>query len=77
MKTYVDRGRSEKEFNVVDLVYLKLQPCRQVSVARRINQKISPKFYGHYKILQKIGSVAYRLKLPKGSSIHPVFYVTI
>ena len=42
----------------------------------RQNQKLSPKFYGPYEIIEKIGSVAYRFKLPVGAQIHPVIYVS-
>lgn len=59
MKDYADQNRSVREFAVGDLVYLKLQPYRQVTVAIRKNLKLSAKFFGPYKILDKIGKVAY------------------
>ena len=34
------------------------------------------KFYGPYKVIQRIGLVAYKLELPKDACIHPVFYVS-
>ena len=37
---------------------------------------MAPKFYGTYKILQKIGSVAYKLEFPPSSRIHLVFHVS-
>ncbi|KAJ4780790.1 polyprotein [Rhynchospora pubera] len=76
MKKLADIHRSEREFSKGDWVYLKLQPYRQLSVSGCQNNKLSPRFYGPYEILEKIGQVAYRLNLPVNSSIHPVIHVS-
>lgn len=76
MKHYADKGRTDRTLEVGDYVYLKLQPYRQLNVTRRANQKLASKFYGPFRVLQKVGTVAYRLELPMGSSIHPVFHVS-
>jgi hypothetical protein len=76
MKHQVDKHRTEREFNVGDWVYLKLQPYVQMSVAPRSNQKLSYKYFGPYLILQRVGQVAYKVQLPPGSKIHPVIHVS-
>ena len=40
------------------------------------DNKLSPKYYGPYKVLQKIGSMAYILELPASSWVHPIFHVS-
>ena len=76
MKRQADKGRSERVFQVGDRVYLKLQPYVQSSLAPRANQKLSFKFFGPYSVVERIGSVAYRLDLPASALVHPVFHVS-
>ncbi|XP_066347818.1 uncharacterized protein [Miscanthus floridulus] len=76
MKSQADKQRTEREFNEGDSVFLKLQPYTQSSVASRTNQNLSFRFYGPFKIIQRIGKVAYKLDLPEDSRIHPVVHVS-
>lgn len=76
MKNYTDSHRTERQFSVDDFVYLRLQPYRQITVANQSFSKLSPRFYGPFKVLEKIGTVAYKLDLPVTSRIHPVFHVS-
>ncbi|KAL9451693.1 hypothetical protein AB3S75_013295 [Citrus x aurantiifolia] len=76
MKKMADKHRTEREFEVDDWVYLRLQPFKQASLALRKDRKLASRFYGPYKVLQRIGQVAYKLELPSHSKIHPVFHVS-
>ena len=76
MKLNSNHHRCELEFKLGDFVYLKLQPFRQMSVRVRGNMKLSPRFYGPFHILARVGKVAYRLELLPHSRLHPVFHVS-
>jgi hypothetical protein len=77
MKQQVDQHRSERIFEVGDWVFLRLQPYKQMSLKQgKKDNKLSPKYYGPYKVLQKIGTMAYKLEFPAYSRVHPVFHVS-
>jgi hypothetical protein len=77
MKQQADQHRSERSFEVGDWVFLRLQPYKQMSLKQaKKDNKLSPKYYGPYKVLQKIGTMAYKLELPASSRVHPVFHVS-
>lgn len=61
MTRQANKHRSERQFAVGDQVYLKVQPYLQNSLAARRNQKLAFKFYGPYKVLQRVGDVSYKL----------------
>ena len=54
MKQQEDKGRSDRNFQVGDLVYVKLQPYRQKTIANRACLKLSAKYFGPYKVCAKV-----------------------
>ncbi|GKB87688.1 hypothetical protein Tco_0959960 [Tanacetum coccineum] len=72
-----NRHRREAEFNPGDKVLVKLQPYRELTLAKRLSNKLPKRYYGPYEILERVGKVAYRLALSETSKIHPVFHVSI
>jgi len=77
MKQVYDKDHTERSFSEGEWVYLRLQGYRQHSVQKRQHQKLAPKFYGPYRIIKKIGPVAYQLALPPKAKIHNVFHVSV
>jgi hypothetical protein len=45
-------------------------------VQRRGGNKLRSKYYGSFEVIERIGKVSYRLNLPEGSQVHPVFHVS-
>lgn len=73
---YADRKRSERTLEVGDMVYLKLQPYRHTTLSLHRCLKLHSKYYGPFRIIQKVGHVAYKLLLPEHCKLHPTFHVS-
>lgn len=76
MTQQANKHRNDRNFPIGDLVLLKLHPYRQVSLKHHHVHKLLPKYFGPFKILDRIGSTAYQLKLPPSTTIHNVFHVS-
>jgi hypothetical protein len=77
MKQQAYQHRSERSFEVGDWVFLRLQPYKHMSLKKyKKDNKLSPKCYDPYKVLQNIGTMAYKLELPTSSCVHPFFHVS-
>ncbi len=76
-KSYADRRRRDLEFQVGEHILLKVLPTKGIK-RFSLRGKSSPQFIGPFEILERIGSVAYRLALPPSlDRVHNVFHVSM
>ncbi|KAK3013577.1 hypothetical protein RJ639_008756 [Escallonia herrerae] len=73
MKKWADKRRRPKEYNLGDMVMLKLLP-QQFKSFRKVHKGLIRKYEGPFPIMAKIGKASYRLELPPKLKIHPVFH---
>ncbi|GJS87624.1 putative reverse transcriptase domain-containing protein [Tanacetum coccineum] len=74
--SYADKRRKPLEFEVGDRVLLKVSSWKGVARFGR-KGKLAPRYMGPFEILERIGLVAYRLRLPEElSSMHDTFHVS-
>ncbi|GJZ03858.1 putative reverse transcriptase domain-containing protein [Tanacetum coccineum] len=75
-KSYADKRRKPLEFQVGDRVLLKVSPWKGV-VRFGKKGKLAPRYVGPFEIVEHVGPVAYRLKLPQElSCVHDTFHVS-
>ncbi|GJT02818.1 putative reverse transcriptase domain-containing protein [Tanacetum coccineum] len=75
-KSYADKRRKPLEFKVGDRVLLKVSPWKGV-VRFGKKGKLAPRYVGPFEIVECVGPVAYRLKLPQElSCVHDTFHVS-
>jgi hypothetical protein len=69
MKKNVDKKRTGRELSIGDMAYVKMQPYRHTSLGLHNSIKLHSRYYGPFKVLQRIGAVAYKLLLLDNASI--------
>jgi hypothetical protein len=75
-KSCTDTRRRQLAFEEGDHVYLKVSPIRGMRKFK-VKGKLSPRFIGPFKILKRVGAVAYQLELPDHlADVHDVFHVS-
>nr|GEZ93475.1 putative reverse transcriptase domain-containing protein [Tanacetum cinerariifolium] len=63
-KSYADKKRKTMDFQVGDKVMLKVSPWKGV-VRFGKRGKLNPRYVGPFRVLEKVGTVAYKLELPQ------------
>ncbi|GJT23758.1 putative reverse transcriptase domain-containing protein [Tanacetum coccineum] len=75
-KSYADRMCKPLEFKVGDKVMLKVSPWKGVIHFGK-RGKLNPRYIGPFRIIAKVGMLAYRLELPEQlSQVHSTFHVS-
>ena len=75
-KSYADKKRQSVTFQVGDHVYLRVSPMKGVQ-RFGVKEKLAPRYVGPFPIIERCGTVAYRLELPAQiSAVHSIFHVS-
>jgi len=70
---YNRKAKQQPDFKIGDMVTLNAKNIR----TKRPSKKLAPKLHGPFKILERQGELAYKLKLSERCKIHPVFHVSL
>jgi hypothetical protein len=62
-KSYHDKAKAPREFEVGNYVYPKVSPTKGVQ-RLGLKGKLAPRYIGPYEVTEKFGTVAYHIRLP-------------
>lgn len=77
LKSYFSKCQCELNFSIRDHVYLKVSPTKGVKHFG-MQGKLSPRYIGHFEVLERIDPVAYRIVPPPSlAGVHNIFHVSL
>ena len=65
-----------REFSAGDHVYLRVR-AKKSSLKLGSCAKMAPRYYGSFKVLERIGPVSYRIAFPSSTRAHNVFHISL
>lgn len=71
-KKYYDKKHRDLEFKLGDMVFLKVVPERS-NLSLGVDKRLSPRFAGPFKVLRRVGKLAYKLELPSNIKVPSCF----
>jgi hypothetical protein len=75
-ESYANKRRRPLEFKVGNHVYLRVSPMKDVK-RFRVEEKLAPHYIGPFPIIEKCGTVVYKLELsPSLAGVHDIFHVS-
>lgn len=74
-KIYYDKKHKTIDLKEGDLALLRLHRGYKIPSSQILGPKLSQQFAGLFKIISKVGNLAYRLEIPTHWQIHPVFTI--
>eukprot|EP00253_Pinus_taeda_P028062 PITA_28062 len=76
-KSYDDAHRTDRRYELGDHVFIRIKPNKS-TIQFGKGTKLSPRFIGPFKFVERVGPIAYRLALPPHlHRIHNVFHVSV
>jgi hypothetical protein len=75
-KSYEDLKRTPRDFKEGDHVYLRVRP-RKICLRMGACAKLEPWYCGPFEVLDRVGTISYRLALPPTMKAHIVFHVSL
>ena len=74
-KSYANKKRTTKEYNVGEHVFLRIKPKKSTLIIG-LYAKIPPRYVGPFEVLTRVGPIAYQLALPPHTKTYDVFHVS-